>query len=51
MGRDDQRFECPYPDCHGDYFEDGYNYSQVRELGQLGWAELPERDVKYRLAN
>jgi hypothetical protein len=51
MGRDDQRFECPYSDCHGDYFEDGYNYAQMRAHTQLEWPEVPEQGAKYKLAD
>jgi hypothetical protein len=50
MGRDDQRFECPYPDCHGDYFDDGYNYVQMRSQRQPAWPAVPEEGAKYKLA-
>ncbi|MFD2256886.1 hypothetical protein ACFSSA_09375 [Luteolibacter algae] len=37
---------CPYPDCDGDIFMDGWDWDQFREpLPQ--YPEVPEHGVKY----
>jgi hypothetical protein len=49
MGPDEQRVECAYDDCEGDYFYDGYNYDHIRLEKQTDWPDVPERGVKYKL--